>query len=203
MSVAASAFLSGLGSVELAQAHRMQFTEPFDQMLWNSIYQEIGAGFYKNRFYQLFSAELSAYDDLLKLWHFALPYGSTFKVIGRNAYGALLLLENVETKGTAAPVRLLNPIVPAYWGDDHCVLMNCIGHWLPQQKIPGFSDSVFYNAYYKVVQKYLDQDEILAIKIPLALGGNIQADNFQPENIFDYYRSAASIYEKIFTKSKK
>lgn len=198
MSPVSSAFLSTFGLTESRQPHRLHFNEVFDQMLWENVYQDIGAGWFKNKFLQLFCADLEPYDALLEHWHFALPKNNSYNVIGRNSYGALLLIENMDQKGTAAPIRLLNPLLPAFWGDDQNVFMNCIGHWLPKNKIPGFSDSTLYDAYFKTTQTRLEADEILAIKIPMGLGGAIEAQNFQIENIFDYYRSTAPIYAPFF-----
>lgn len=174
---------------------------PFDQMVWDDLYTEIGAGWYKNRFFYLFGRDLDRYSIILEDWSFALPSGNNYKVIGRNAYGALLLIENYLVKGFTAPIRLLDPITPILWGDDQMVLMNCIGHWLPNNKIPHFSDSKLYDAFLKITNtKHLETDEILAIKTPLALGGTLTADNFQIENIFDYYKSTAAIYVPLFKK---
>jgi len=78
--------------------------------------------------------------------------------------------------------------------------MNCIVHWLPQNKIPGFSDSTLDDAWMKISGHHLEPDEILAIKVPILLGGEFKPDNFQIENIFDYYKSTAAIYAPLFKK---
>lgn len=198
MSAASSSFLSSLGPAESTQAHRLHFTGSFDNMVWDSVYQDIGAGWFRDRFYQLFCADLEPYDALLEMWRFALPSGRQYKVIGRNAHGALLLIEDMQRRGTEAPIRLLSPLRPSFWGDDHCVFMNCIGHWLPQHKIPGFSDSRIYDQFLSASRTRLDPDEILAVKTPLSLGGTMTAENFQVENIFAYYRTTAAIYAPLF-----
>jgi hypothetical protein len=198
MSVVSTSFQSSLGPAESTQAHRLHFTGNFDNMVWDSVYQDIGAGWFRNRFYRLFGADLEPYDAILEMWQFALPKGKQYRVIGRNAHGALLLIEDMQLKGTAAPIRSLNPVLPAFWGDDHCVFMNYVGHWLPHCKIPGFSDSSLYDQFLSVSPTRLEPDEILAAKTPLSLGGTMTAENFQVENIFEYYRTTAAIYTPLF-----
>jgi len=106
----------------------------------------------------------------------------------------------MKVKGFTACVRLLTPLAPAYWAEDHAVLMNCIGHWLPQNKISCFSDSTLYDAWMKISGNHLEPDENLAIKVPILLGGEFKPDNFQIRNIFDYYKSTAAIYAPLFQK---
>ena len=52
----------------------------------------------------------------------------------------------------------------------------------------------------KISGHHLEPDEILAIKVPILLGGEFKPDNFQIENIFDYYKSTAAIYAPLFKK---
>jgi hypothetical protein len=46
----------------------------------------------------------------------------------------------------------------------------------------------------------LGDDEILAIDVPLTLGGKAELDNFHVENIVDHYKATGPFYAKGFKK---
>jgi len=169
-------------------------------MTWENLYGDLGAGWFLNRFLYLFGPEVGQLNKLLETWSFLLPPVDERIVIGRNAYGALLLMENQSAQGTVAPVRLLDPLDVRYWGDEHLVFTNAIGHWLPRNKIVHLLDRTVYDQWFEKTGTHLGEDEILAIKTPLTLGGTMTPDNFQVENIFDYYKTTGAIYAKTREK---
>lgn len=194
MSPAAEALYAVIGAPECREPPGFRFSGTFAQMTWESLYGDLGAGWFANRFLYLFGPEARQLDELLQLWSFLLPPADERIVIGRNAYGALLLMESPSSRGTVAPVRLLDPLQVRHWGDEHLDFTGCIGHWLPQNKIPHFLDRRVYDQWLEKTGRHLEADEILAIKTPLSLGGTMALDNFQVEHIRDYYRSTAAIY---------
>ena len=62
----------------------LTFSESFDQKVWDDIYKEIGAGWFKNRFFRFLDSDLASYDILLGDRDFTLPDGNDCKVIGLN-----------------------------------------------------------------------------------------------------------------------
>ncbi|MCB0546995.1 MAG: hypothetical protein KDD19_05360 [Phaeodactylibacter sp.] len=151
-------------------------------------------------FLYLFGAKVSIFNSILKQWEFLIGSEVNRSVIGKNAYGALLVIEGPDEKGVVARVGLLDPLAIKYWTDDNLLLMNLIGNWLPQEKLPNFLSNSIFEEWRSVHDQVLELDEILAIKTPLSLGGKMELSNFQVENIFDYYATTAPIYEKALNK---
>ncbi len=60
--------------------------------------------------------------------------------------------------------------------------------------MPVFLNRSLYNAWVKATGDFLDLDEILGIKVPLPLGGEFIPENFQIENIIEYYQTTGAIY---------
>ncbi len=178
------------------------FSGMFNTMVYDKIVDEIGYGLFHDGFFMLFSDENDNCNTCLQLWEFVLPKdGATRKVIGRNAYGALLVIENADQGGTAAAVGILDPLTVSYWKDEHCLFTNLLGHWLPERKVlPSFTDNSVYHAMRTAAGISLAPDEMLAIKVPITLGGKMDPANFQIENIQAYYTTTASIYNQIQAK---
>jgi len=195
MSSVGDKFLEKVGPPNPSAPGVFSFGTIMDRV-WNRLADEIKAGWYLNRFLYLFGEGIEELNQCLDYWSFLFKEDIERKVLGRNAYGALVVVENPTELDYSAPIGILNPINVSYFRDDNLVFSNFLGYWLPEQQIPGFHDSRLYEAWQKTTNDYLELDEILAIKIPLNLGGEIKADNFQIENIFEYYKTTGTIYDK-------
>ena len=80
-------------------------------------------------------------------------------------------------------------------------LFTFIDQYLPENRIPTFTDDTLYRqSRDKGVD--LGDDEILAIDVPLTLGGKAQLDNFHVENILAHYQATGPIYANGFAKRK-
>lgn len=203
MTPLASAFLSAYSKgIPLGERSAI-FTGIFNNMVYDDIVKYIGYGSFQDGFLILFSDEVARYNECLKLWSFLLPTDNVSrKVIGRNAYGALLVIEEAEKNGTAAVVGILDPVTVSYWKDEHCLFANFLGHWLPMKKVlPAFTDNSVYKGWRKSSGTQLGSDEILAPKIPLTLGGKMESRNFQVENFVSYFTTTAAIYRKATEKT--
>lgn len=202
MSDVGEAFLARFGKPDPAVDPELIFSNPIDAKFWRDMHAEIGSGWYLDRFICLFSQGLEDLQPCLDAWSFLMETGPERKVIGRNAYGALLIAEDPSSKGYACPVSLLDPLTLRYWKHPNLVFVNLLGRWLPDARLPGFLDTTLYEAWHKVTGDYLELKEILAIKVPLALGGSLDANNFQIEEIANYYRTTGPIYEEALKKKK-
>jgi hypothetical protein len=60
-------------------------------------------------------------------------------IIGKNAYGALLVLEDGNDSKKQS-VHLLDPLNVQYWTHPQIVLGNLFGAYLPQKRLPQFLD---------------------------------------------------------------
>jgi hypothetical protein len=195
------AFIAAFGRPSPATPQGLPFTASFRQILWESIHEEIGSGFFRDRFLYLFGQGLESLRPCLKAWSFLVPpAGAAGMILGRNAYGALLVLENPDETGRTSRVHVLDPIAVRYWSDPDLAFGNLIGYWLAQGALSEFLDDSLYQHWRKRNKRYLAPDKILGIKVPPPLGGEIVLQNFQEEEIVSYYRSTAPIYAKAFAK---
>ncbi len=141
-----------------------------------------GGGWYRDGFLYLSGEGLEELRPCLDAWSFLVPSGGDRTVLGRNAYGALI----VEGPGPDS-VWILDPFTVSYTR----VAVDA----LP----PGFLDGSAYRGW--LDQHGLDGIEfrdVLGIKVPKGLGGALEVDNLQIEDIVDYYESTGPIYADAF-----
>lgn len=202
MSAVGEAFLQTIGRPEPEADPGLQLPDDAHLVFWERIHREIGAGWYMDRFLYLFGTGLDALKPCLDAWPFLVSANEDRVILGRNAYGAILVLENASGRATPARVHMLDPVGVAYWTDPALDFGGLIGYWLPKKTIPRFLDNGVYEAWVRAEGRHLEPDEVLAIKVPLGLGGTMELSNFQPENIVEYYRTAAPIYERAFAQMR-
>ena len=194
MSSGTTPFSERFGQPDPSQPNGLTFTEEWARGLWQDVVKDTGSGAFLDGFVRLFGQDLRDLDPVPAAWSFLFRESKTRWVIGRNAYGALLLLESPDEDGTMGSVGLLDPLTVRYFRDDNLDLLGLVGDWLPNGKLPNFLTDSVHAAFGGPVAV----DEVLAIKTPLSLGGKMELANFQVENIFDYYRSTGEIYGKRF-----
>jgi hypothetical protein len=197
MSSVGEAFIQGIGRPNPIEPTTLRFSKSLAQRIWEQLQEEIGSGWYMNKFLYLFGDELNSLSPCLEAWDFLFESQIDRKIIGKNAYGFLLVIEALDTQGINAPVGLIDPWNVRYWNHDGLGFINLIGNWLPEGRIPGFLQNILYESWQGQTQNYLDFSEMIAIKQPLSLGGEIEADNFQVKNLVEYYQTTAPIYRKL------
>lgn len=190
-------FVTAFGPTD-APAAPLCFTERFLQEAWQRRQHRTGAGWFLGRFFFLLGEGLDRFSPCLDAWSFLLPPASERRIIGYNAYGALLVLEDEMEGGMVAPVRLLEPTNVIYWGDPECVYGTLLNRWLPDRILPHFFDTSVYGQWLKTSGRFLGDDEILGIRHALPLGGEMTLDNFTPLNMVDYYRATGPAYAKAY-----
>lgn len=200
MSAVGDAFVAALGRPDPAAPPGLSFPNPVDQGNWEYLYPEIGAGYYLNRFLYLFGDQLRSLQPCLEAWSFLLPTDGARVILGRNAYGALLVLENANLSGPKSRVHVLDPVGVVYRRNAQAALGNLFGYWLPNKALPNFFNADVYDEWIARSGRYLAEDEILGIKRPPGLGGSLELDNFQPEPIVRYYQTTGPIYAKAFAQ---
>ncbi|OLT59688.1 hypothetical protein [Moorena bouillonii] len=197
MSSVGEAFIQGIGRPDLPEVSGIDFSKRIAQKVWEEVQEEIGSGWFMNRFLYLFGEKLEYLSPCIDAWSFLLDSELNRIVIGKNAYGFLLIMEDPKTKGINAPIGLFDPWNISYRKYDGLGFINLIGNWLPQGRVPGFLYNILYESWQEKNKNYLDFFEIIAIKQPLSLGGKIEEQNFQIENIVEYYQTTGSIYNKV------
>lgn len=71
-----------------------------------------------------------------------------------------------------------------------------MNRWLPDRHMPHFLDTTVYEQWLRGAGRFLAADEILGIRQPLPLGGEMTLENFTTMNIFDYYRATGPVYAR-------
>jgi len=201
MTVLGQRFRTALGEPNPATPDGLNFRHLNSRVLWQQLHREIGSGWYSNRFLYLFGEGLETLQPCLDAWSFLLEPNRERMIVGRNAYGALLVAENPTIQGFVCPIYVLDPLNVRYWTRPNLDFSGLIGYWLPEAKLGDFLDQRLYDAWVKVTGDCLELDEVLAIKEPLSLGGKMEAINFQIESIVEYYRTTGPIYAKAFRQT--
>jgi WD40 repeat protein len=196
-SAVGEAFHAAFGDPQPAAPNGLFFKSSMERSLWQSIQPEIGSGWYLDRFLYLFGDDLGHLEDCLDAWAFLVPEGKDRKILGRNAYGSILVLENANE--IDQKVFVLDPFRVVYWTHSQIVFGNLLGAYLPERLIPGFLDTALYDAWTEVNGPLSDRT-ILGTKVPMGLGGALDPENVQEEDIVEYYRTTAPIYEKAWRK---
>ena len=199
MSEGGKAFIKAFGKPDPKVSNGLVFKDEAARLLWNLDYEEIGAGWFMNRFLYLFGAGLERLRPCLDAWSFLVPKHRDRMIVGHNAHGAILVLDDANSGDSS--IHVLDPFLVEYWGDANMHLGNMFGYFLPRKEMRGFEDDSVYKAWTKRERRYLLPDMILAPKTPLGLGGEMKLDNFQEENIFEYYKTTAPIYKKALSRA--
>src|ERR1043165_5863336 len=110
MSEVGDAFIASIGKPDMPTPSGLNFKDPTDKRLWEQIHREIGSGWFMNRFLYLFGESLDELLPCLDAWPFLIKPGRERMILGRNAYGALLVAEEPTNKGYTCPVYMLDPL---------------------------------------------------------------------------------------------
>jgi hypothetical protein len=200
-------FVAAFGAPDPATANGLHFSRRIYRDLWEELHGEIGSGWFGDGFLYLFGADLDALRPCLEAWPFLVPPNEDRMILGRNAYGAILVLDNAND--VAQRVFILDPFTLTYDSDPNMRLENTIGNWLPnggwhgRGELPTFLDDRAYQQWRKlhgIDDVRLDFDDVLGIKIPRALNGTMAPDNVQLDDIVSYYRTTAPIYAETFAR---
>lgn len=198
MTAVGQAFVNALGTPDSLDQLGFKFEQEWDQASLSLITDEIGTGWYLGGFLYLLGRDVPALDGLLKYWQFLFTDGKARKVIGRNIYGALLVIEDADIDGTMAMVGVIDPLNVAYFTNPNLDFTGLLGNWLPQGKLPSFMNKTVYSSYQELGYSPLNKAEVLGIKTPLTLGGKMELANFQVESLEEYTASITAIYRSAF-----
>jgi hypothetical protein len=170
---------------------------------WAELKEEVGSGYFMDRFLYLFGEGLQDLRVCLDAWSFIVPPHEHRVILGYNAYGSLLVLEENPAAPWKGRVHILDPLIVTYGTLPSLDFIGLIGSWLPEKRIPGFFETSVYERWCAESEAYLDPREILGIGVPLSLGGEMRLDNFAPQDIVEYYQTSGPIYERALRKKAK
>jgi hypothetical protein len=200
MSAVSEAFVGAFGAPDPAAPNGVHLGPV--QAIWDSLHKKVGSGWFRGGFLYLFGEGLGAFGPCLEAWSFLVPPCADRRIIGRNAYGALLVLDNVSTPPEER-VKLLDPFTVTFTEIPNTRFVSLIGRALPKAEVPVFLEDRAYLDWRKENNvDRLDLDDVLGIKAPKALGGELVPANLQLDGMVDYYQTTAPIYAKAFAKLK-
>jgi len=203
MTLVGERFVSAFGAPDPAAAPGLQFERRGSRVMWERLHEEVGAGWFRDGFLYLFGEGLEALRPCLEAWSFIVPPCDDRLIIGRNAYGMLLVLDN-PSRPAQETVYVLDPFTVSYAGDSTVQLVSLIGRALPDGELRPFLDDQPYRAWRQEhgVDR-LGAKNILGVKVPKGLGGQLESSNLQVEDIIAYYQTTAAIYANEFAKLNK
>ena len=165
---------------------------------WKNYKKDIKPGWYRDQFFYLFGSGVQRYERCLDAWKFLLPKKASFAMLGRNAYGSILVLQNGENE-VGGQIGVLDTTVVQYTSNTDWMFPTLFSQLLPDRVLDVFSDDSAYqkwNAAAKTQKSKLEDDMILGIKKPLPVGGTMAASNFIVADLFEYYETTADVYRK-------
>jgi hypothetical protein len=202
MTEAGERFTNALGRPDPEAGRGPACSDPALRAALEALRDDIGGGWFKNRFLYLFGDELDALKPCLDAWSFLVRGGSSRRtIIGRNAYGAMLVMEDGND---ARHVFVLDPFRVAYWSDYGLTLDVLVGEELCEPALLAeFLDDGAYRAWIDQEQVDLEMEDVLGFKAPKALGGTITIGNIEIDGIVDYFEETGAIYAEEFRKLRE
>jgi TPR repeat protein len=155
------------------------------------------AGRYRDGFVSLLGADVTSLQGCLEAWSWLLPGDAPRTVIGRNAYGALLVVEGTELQAYGARFTVIDPTMGWCWTHPRAEVPR-LGHYLRESWLPFFVDDTVYAAWRAAGAPTLAADEALAIVTPRPCGGAMRLENFRVENVVRMHRRVASLLRASF-----
>jgi len=194
MSAVGEQFQKNMGRPDPATECAIEFKSEFAQMSWGAYKDELGAGWFKNRFFYWFGPGLEELKQCLEAWSFLVPPKSDRVILGRNAYGAIVFVDDMDT-GVNGNVWVLDPLTVGLYHDRGMLLEAFLFRYLRDgQGVGKLLDDSVYSEFVQKGRLYLDQTRCLGINLALSLGGEMALDNFAVHNIYDYYKEMGAIY---------
>jgi hypothetical protein len=202
MSVVGDNFVRAFGAPDPVVSDGLRFTRRLTRELWSEIHAEIGAGWFADGFLYLFADGVEDLMACLEAWSFLMPENANRVALGRNAHGAILVLENEVTP--MERVYLLDPFTVSYTEVPNTRFNSLFGRTLPRAELgEHFHDDRVYRAWReRHGVRRLERDQILGFQVPRGLGGARHVDNVRLENAVAYYRSTAPAYTDAFAQAR-
>jgi len=115
-------------------------------------------------------------------------------IVGYNAFGTLLVVK--DRTDWDARLGVLDPARVIWWDPPELDFVGLIGTWIPDKRIPHFLDHAPYDAWRSAGGRPLNIGEMLSMKLPAALGGELVPENFEINDIVRYYQVSGPVYAR-------
>jgi hypothetical protein len=168
---------------------------PFEgaaKLQWDATLKDMPAGWFQDRFLYFLGPGLEPLEACLDAWSWLIPKTDPDRVVlGRNAYGAIAFATGMRSGHSQ--VRILDPLTLAVLGDGDMDVVGFFARHVPKKLVPSFLDA---SAYQALSAPALGLDQCLAISLPLSLGGTMDPDNFELEDLIHFHETSARIYRR-------
>lgn len=188
MTASSSAFRKGMGKPETKARPRTNLPGYVAPSLMRTLVKDTGAGWFQRGFVYLFGDAAERLDACLDAWKWLLPKHGERAVIGHNAYGALLVVEVVDVM---PEVRVLDPVLLAYYSPMHDMLGSFVANRLGARDLDFFLQRGLFDAWRARSKKKLGGGQMLPVRMPKAEGGLRDAAGLEPVDIVEHYRSTS------------
>ncbi len=191
-------FLEVFGRPDPAVPCGLEYTDELvADIFTEDLLTPIGAGWFWDRFLFMWGEGLDALEPCVEAWSFMLPPHEEHKILGRNAYGALLLQLEPNDFGQQS-IWTLDPLWASCWTDGETEHLRWVYGRAPRLWWRNFFDRSAYDAWLATEPPVrMELEHCLAPKAPLSLGGTMELDNFQLEPIIGHYETRAPIFRKL------
>lgn len=189
-----------LGPPSPAVPTRLTFGDSFTQARWRAFHREVGSGWYWDGFLCLFGEGVERLDRCLTAWGAVVGKPRPRVVLGRNAHGAILVMDDAE-KIDHPRLRILDPFETTWGGSSPEALQELFGQTIPYNGFPAFFSNRLYRIWREREGRALGPDEILAPRVPEDAGGRWEIDNLVVEDVFQFYERTAGEWADVLANA--
>lgn len=189
-------FRKAMGKPDPVSPVGVHFDDDGEQLTFESYVEDVGAGWFKERFIYLFGEGLEPLVACVHAWRFLAGALPRAQVIGQNAYGALVV--NLDRK--TVNVGIIDPWRIDFSTDPNFDVGGLIGSRLPDNELAGFLDDRLFRQWQKATGMSVDVGEMLSLKVPLALGGEATLENLELVPMVEYYEASGPVFAKAAGK---
>jgi len=100
-------------------------------------------------------------------------------------------------------IGVLDTTIASYATNSDWSFHDLFGSLLPDRILDVFCNDAAYAIWRKKGGEMPETDDILAIKVPVPLGGGMKPENFTVEDTFSFYETTAPIYKKAHAQARR
>lgn len=156
-----------------------------------TVLRELPAGWYRDEFLCLFSKELDAFAPCVEAWGWLRDVDVPFRVVGKNAYGMLLVAEGDELRS----LSVLDPTRMRFWLGGYDGLFPALRDTFLRGRTP-LLESALYQHWRARTGARLSPTQMLAVRPARDVSKLLGPDEVEPVDVVEWFRATARAAEK-------